>query len=277
MIDYRVDGEIDRIIIDSSDLSVYLSKYKAILMPPITNAETEAMFNEASKLAKKYLNPEIESFKNRISAIKDYNLTNKISGFDMQSGIIRDVDEFSTRYGIRIIKPSSKALSKLNTFNEKDIYNSLGNLPNELLSTLHEVYICDFINPDDIYWAKKYNMPQFKSFATGGIGIIRLYRNNEFKKSLNLSHLMTTMQHECGHNIDRIMGRISDSELWKKAMDLDYAYSGLKSITEYGKVHSQEDFAESIMGFCSKIEHFKHIFPHRYSIISAILKSVYTM
>jgi hypothetical protein len=127
-------------------------------------------------------------------------------------------------------------------------------------------------NPQDAHFAKEYNMPGFKSEATGGqYGITTFW---------NKSPRVGTIQHEFGHNLDSSFRKVdgkgnwyTDGATWKAAaatdradaartrntlvnfvehdpgashkIDLNGVADGTGALTKYGRTNDREDFAES--------------------------------
>lgn len=124
-------------------------------------------------------------------------------------------------------------------------------------------------NPMDPYWGDKYNMPDFKSAATGGDGSTTFW---------NAKVNPGTLAHEFGHNLDKnwaqgkAITKMGASDLghtrsWAGSMQLDEVGSGskqsfqtftetrpgghpitpgTKGVTKYGQASIDEDFAESV-------------------------------
>ena len=125
-----------------------------------------------------------------------------------------------------------------------------------------DVYVYDTFNPYDKYWEIQYNMKNFHSAATGGYGVINIYRN-EFVDS-------TVLSHEYGHLLDtQIMndnnsvGKISESQEYLDAISKDNG-----APTAYAKTNSVEDFAESVAHMRQNPIEFKNKFPNRYEVLS---------
>lgn len=131
-------------------------------------------------------------------------------------------------------------------------------------------------NPLDAFWAQKYGIDNFQSFATGGYGGTHFWNGNDPSP--------TTVAHEFGHNLDTATtGGISTSTgpvlegqpmSWSSAADVDMLTSdyfaakidadpgwftatrvapgthpitfGKKGVSDYGNAHVNEDFAESV-------------------------------
>ena len=209
-----------------------------------------------------------------------YSFIEERKGFAMQEGRVRDVEVYSTPSGVNIVIPKGKTITSSQCFTVEMVARNIAALPEELRATLKEVYLCDFFNKDDAYWAKAYKRPGFYSFATGGRGTVRFFKNKGNDKKL-VRHGMTngcseteipsTLRHECGHNTDRVLSKISESDIWKKAVEYDKTKNGgITAVTEYGKCSVAEDFADSVKLFIKDPEGFKKNFPARYAIMRQI-------
>lgn len=85
------------------------------------------------------------------------------------------------------------------------------------------------------------------------------------------TEIPSTLRHECGHNTDRVLSKISESDIWKKVVEYDKTKSGgIIAVTEYGKCSVAEDFAESVKQFIKDPEGFMKKFPARYAIMRQI-------
>ena len=125
-----------------------------------------------------------------------------------------------------------------------------------------EVYVYDTFNPHDKYWSIQYKEKNFKSAATGGNGVINIYKNSRIDS--------TTLSHEYGHLLDtQIMkdknsfGRVSESQEY-----LDAIASDNSAPTAYSTKSCHEDFAESIAYMRQNPVAFKNKFPNRYQVLS---------
>lgn len=182
----------------------------------------------------------------------------------------RDIVEYRTRFGAKIIKPIDLLKSKQN-YSVNDAAQNMEALPIELKATIDELILLDYRNPADSYWSTKYKMKNFRSWATGGNGRITFYSNESWEVQGN--PIFDTLCHECGHNIDGKLNRLSESKIWSDAMSKDFSFNKTKSSpTEYGKVHVHEDFAESIKYYLINKENFRKEFPNRFIVIKAILE-----
>lgn len=124
------------------------------------------------------------------------------------------------------------------------------------------VYVHDTFNSYDKYWEVKYNRKGFVSAATGGNGVINIYRNDSIEANV--------LSHEYAHLLDtqimldrRKKGRFAETKEYLEAIKLDN-----KAPTEYAKTNSREDFADSISLMVRKPEYFRKRFPNRYKVLS---------
>lgn len=192
----------------------------------------------------------------------------QVFGKELKSWI-RDIDVYENRAGIVFIAPKNISKSK-QYFKIADVISEFDKLPVELKCTIKEVNLLDFRNPRDAYWAKQYRMPNFRSFATGGNGTINFYANEIHQAAeKELAH---TLIHEAGHNLDQKLKKISETHEWLNARDTDFKLGSGVSVSNYGKVHIHEDFAESVAMFVSNPEKLKKEFPSRYEILKKIIR-----
>lgn len=174
----------------------------------------------------------------------------------------------TTRGGIQIAKPVS---CRSQAYNPTDFLKPLSQLPIELRGTLERIDLVDWYNLDDLYWRKVYKNFT-RSWATGGNGTVTFYRNTKAEAASN--DLLSTLSHECGHNLDRKYGGsgwFSDEKSWQDAKAADKKKSSQEAVTEYGKNSPHEDFAESCKLYVTNPSKLKTTFPNRYKIIRALL------
>lgn len=139
-------------------------------------------------------------------------------------------------------------------------------IPEANRDAIHKVVVDPGANPLDAMWAKKYNMPNFVSGATGGEGTITFYHDAN-------SLFPDTFTHETGHNV--VHDATPDG--WAAAAQADgdfptsYASTTVKSGTYV------EDFAESYSAFCDalssggdKLAGFVAAYPHRSAILAKL-------
>lgn len=212
-----------------------------------------------------------------------YKKIDSVNDFDMQNGLQRDVNIYITPSGVQIVIPRGKNIINTQSFTVEMIAKRIAELPIELKATLKSVYLCDFFNPDDPFWAKQYNTPDFLSFATGGQGVVRFYKNkgdNAKLKKYGLTvgasenRINGTLYHETGHNTDYALSKISSSNAWKQAVAYDKKLTGLDAVTDYGKNAPVEDFADSVKLFVQNRDDLKKRFPARYAILCNIFTSM---
>ena len=154
----------------------------------------------------------------------------------------------------------------------KQIMSEINKLPIELRGGIKEVNFYDTFNPYDFYWENKYNMNNFVSYATGGSGMINFWATSRLR--------LGTVAHEAAHSYDTAYAynwgvetqRISESQMWKNAMNSDYNLNGLNGVTEYARSSnsSVEDFAEAISLYYTN-PNALDAFPARKAIIQQYL------
>lgn len=191
------------------------------------------------------------------------------------SGTSRDTEEmdsviYKTTDGTEFIFPKTIDTSKQD-MTIKTAVEAWGGVPEEIRKKGQKrIYFVDYLNPQDDYWRKTYKNFS-RSYATGGEYItFWAYTDHDFY------YVRTSMVHEMGHGIDRYStgegGKISLSEIWKKAMASDKKVSKMKSPTKYGENSNAEDFAVSLENFVMSPNWFEENFPNRTKIIKDILK-----
>ena len=133
--------------------------------------------------------------------------------------------------------------------------NLVNYLPIELQEVISVVVFDDERNPWDIYWEKEYNIEDFCSAATSDYTQQKQnYYSPGWNAKINIS--MQTIVHEAGHAYDYHFAKdwgvetelISDSKLWKDAMQKDFELTQSYGVSTYSNESkaSREDFAESI-------------------------------
>jgi|GEM_PF-198477 len=144
---------------------------------------------------------------------------------------------------------------------------AMGAVPGPQLDKMNEVVVSPNPNPDDAYWAKEYNTPNFSSAATGGAPGVTFYPQDSWSQEFTDS----TMIHEGGHAYSQ--------DLWKddkkkKAWEQAIADDG-QSPSAYSDNASTEDFSESLVMYslskgtdCE--ETAKKLYPNRYSVLDGL-------
>jgi hypothetical protein len=122
-----------------------------------------------------------------------------------------------------------------------EVAKGLAALPEASLALVKRVDVEPNKNPDDAYWAKEYNDPNFESYMTaGGDGVVNIYPVPQSQ-----DYLDGTMIHETGHILSNTMWGSDTSgkgwDDWKAAAAAD------KNIpSEYAKSSPAEDFSETL-------------------------------
>lgn len=172
--------------------------------------------------------------------------------------------------GVTIGAPRTLDPSK-QTFEIEDIISEIDALPKELREVTKAVHILDNPNPKDPYWAERYNMPNFRSFATGGDGRVVFYQNMGIEGNThikNQEYLRHTIYHEAAHNFDRSRNNLSSSPAWERANK--EGSGGARNFVSGYSASSRsyvEDFADSIAAHGENKERFALEYPARYRFI----------
>lgn len=161
---------------------------------------------------------------------------------------------------------------------EKVVVQSLSlmkNIPKTLHESTHTIVFTTQQNSEDGYWAKRYNIPNFKSRATGGGGKITVYNNGLMPSD--------TYAHECGHNLAaKVWGTVYPPK--------DSPYAAAQSVegpvSSYGAASPAEDFAEACSWYAGYVPNplpgsphtpesarvfFEQAFPVKYAVIKAMI------
>ena len=152
-----------------------------------------------------------------------------------------------------------------------EIIKRIKMLPPELRNLLHSMCFYDTLDPENLYFEDEYDIPDFRSAASAGFGLINFWTTD--LSSIN----MRTLAHELAHLYDTayayLLGvrRISKSAEWKDAMQKDLAYNGKEGVTEYAiSTSSIEDFAESVSFFYYDPS-ILDFYPNRKKILERVL------
>jgi hypothetical protein len=138
---------------------------------------------------------------------------------------------------------------------------AMGTVPGPQLDKITQLVASPSPNPDDAYWAKEYNIPNFSSAATGGTSGVTFYPQDNWSQEFTDS----TMIHEGGHSYSKDLWSDADKKkAWEKAMSSDG-----KSPSTYADSSTDEDFSESLVMYslskgtpCEAIA--KQLYPNRY-------------
>lgn len=179
----------------------------------------------------------------------------------------REAIIYTNQNGVKFIYP--KAYKKSDQHISVDIIDRVcSTLPDYLQKCITQIHLVDYVNPQDTYWEKMYNIKNFKSYASGGEKIT-FYKNEECPSD---DWLLETLRHEIGHNIDRTFGKISETEDWKDVVKSD----GKGFVSDYAKSSNSysEDFAESFDLFHKDSTEFSKAYPKRSRILESIVNAI---
>jgi hypothetical protein len=243
--------------------------------PTLDEAKAAGLFHPNCRHAYGiHLNLDIES--DRSMEVRTDNKTANESadkdadkGYTLKGDIIREVHTYDAG-NIKVVVPKDLDTTK-QRLKAEDIVSTLQKMPEKLKCAVDEVQILDYRNPDDAYWEKKYNIPGFQSFATGSNRQIHYYENGDLTRKSVLSQLPESMAHEMGHNLDRELGKTTDSgricteKTWTEAMEKDYNTLKKQYVSDYAERAGSpvEDFADSVAGYVLNKTGFAKSFPYR--------------
>lgn len=182
----------------------------------------------------------------------------------------RDSRVIETKKGQLVIIPTDLDTTKQHV-SLKQILDGLDKLPDVLAEHIKEIRLCDFRNAADSYWARKYKMKNFRSFATDGEKITFYENEAEYgENGYSADYIPHTLLHESAHSLDFANGTISNSPEWHTAVAKEAKMSGShKFITSYGRSSGsyKEDFADSV-AMCIEVgaEKFTAEHPYRAAI-----------
>jgi hypothetical protein len=154
-----------------------------------------------------------------------------------------------------------------------EVAKGLAALPPSSRHLEKEVVVEPHQNPEDEFWAKKYNEKDFRSYMTAGsAGQISIYPS---KYEQSQATIDGSMIHETGHTLSqRRWGESFDDPRWapwKAAMKSDS-----RSASKYAKNSPGEDFAETLELYHQvrgkpEAEEFREMMPERFRIIDRLL------
>ena len=198
----------------------------------------------------------------------------------------KKVDALRYEYdGFRIYLPKGYNPAD-QTITPQDIIYAIKDIPEDFRDLVpKQIELVDYENYEDENWRKIYkDFVQSRATYAANRDIITFYRETDHVSSAELAR---TLVHETGHRIDALIvlnekyANFSDSEIWKKAMELDEKESGRKSPSSYGENSPSEDFAESIKYYVrdASIKDggiFGRLFPNRAKLLAEIIKELKT-
>ncbi len=145
-------------------------------------------------------------------------------------------------------------------------------IPEVLLKDVRRIKILDVPNERDAYWAKRYNMPGFKSFATGGMsGEITFYGVGT--QAYSDTKYLHTLYHESAHCFDGTRGYdltrkiIADGKpewvhICEKDALINQQYRYVSSYARSSNAPA-EDFADSVATYFQNPSSFEQAYPNR--------------
>lgn len=162
-------------------------------------------------------------------------------------------------------QPTNKALPT-----PDQLAAALGTVPGAQLDNIKQIVASPNPNPDDAYWAKQYNIPNFSSAATGGASGVTFYPQSKWSQEFTDS----TMIHEGGHAYSASLWADEGKKTaWKEAMHKDG-----RSPSTYADSSADEDFSESLVMYslskgtqCEKAA--QALYPNRYKALDSLFEA----
>lgn len=211
------------------------------------------------------------SFVKRKENVKDYYMSCGQEGVQDEK-CRRNVEIYENKSGVQFIIPKDCNPEKQH-ITIKQLSEQFEKMPEWLQKQVTRIELTDYRNPQDSYWAKRYKIKNFRSYATGG-KTITFYTNDTIPQN---EILLGILRHESGHNLDRNANRISMTATWNDAIKKDQRNNGgLKYISPYANRANSvvEDFADSIDTYCENPAKFKELYPNRCAIIENIITNL---
>ena len=208
----------------------------------------------------------------------------KVDNWEFAGGVRQTASLTKLADGTLLAQPVGMNVNKNHLAdNYNFINNSWNETPKYMRREVNQIQILDYRNPQDPYWAVKYNKPDFRSFATGGRRQIHFYENGDMLPNNVLQHSRGTLVHEAAHNVDTAVAfpsspgqRISESVEWKNAIQKDVHVSGSygRWTSEYARSANStvEDFADAYRALVSSPDAFKNTYPNRFKIMEQVRK-----
>lgn len=137
---------------------------------------------------------------------------------------------------------------------------TFGPLEGNLGKATKGIYFTSQKNKHDAHWAQEYNMPGFKSTATGGDGNIMIYHGESASRG--------TLAHEAAHNMARgLWGHTSPPH----GTEYGKAQKKEKPVSEYGATARAEDFAEAARFYDKDPVYFAKKFPAKAAAMKKLI------
>lgn len=246
---------------------------------------TAEQYKNADPETRKLIDQAFDTMRQEIRNLKDDNssfikLKENVKDYYMSCGqegvqnekCRRNVVIYENRSGVQFIIPKDCSPEKQH-ITIKQLSEQFEKMPEWLQKQVTRIELADYQNPMDSYWAKRYKIKNFRSYATGG-KTITFYANDTIPQDKTL---LETLRHESGHNLDRNANRISMTATWNDAIKKDQRNNGgLKYISPYANRANSvvEDFADSIDIYCENPAKFKEQYPNRCAVIENIIANL---
>jgi LysM repeat protein len=171
---------------------------------------------------------------------------------------------------IKIYEPHDHKFNPPEQLPAEQIARILAELPAQSRAQIKSVSADPVQNPDDAYWAKQYNMPDFVSYMTcGADGAADIYPQNYEGPDAEIAE---SLIHETGHAWSMREWGDAGTEAkwtaWEKACRED----GPLTPSQYAKSSSFEDVAETTALYLMTrgtpvFKEYQAAFPHRFKLL----------
>lgn len=151
----------------------------------------------------------------------------------------------------------------------EEVAQALARLPDEALREVKEVQVSPHRNPDDAYWAREYDNPDFRSgMTTGAAGITTIYPH---PYRLDDAEVAATLLHETTHAWTNREWGTRDTEPEWRAWAAAAAADG-RATSDYATASVKEDVCETAELYLATrgtpaFERARALYPHRFAIL----------
>lgn len=154
-----------------------------------------------------------------------------------------------------------------------ELVGTLQRLPPESLTSVQSIVMNPVRNPSDDYFAKQFNIPDFRSAMTAGGDARQIH----VYPSTSVATALQSFVHEVGHLVSMDAFKSVDSstpewDVWRNAVNNDVI-----AVSRYAKGATHEDFAESYSLYMStkgtpRHDEYRALMPWRFAILDEMAR-----
>lgn len=178
--------------------------------------------------------------------------------------------------GFAVVMPESwPDAQRLNVMAE--LVGTLQRLPPESLTSVQSIVMNPVRNPSDSWFAKQFNIPDFRSAMTAGGDARQIH----VYPSTSVATALQSFVHEVGHLVSMDAFRSVDSstpewDVWRNAVQNDVI-----AVSRYAKGATHEDFAETYSLYMStkgtpRHDEYRALMPWRFAILDEMARQAGT-